>query len=59
MFQETNDSTLQKLYDVKIKPYENQEMFTNASMGIERIRTEFHGFMVKKLYTKPQEKLCT
>lgn len=36
---------LRKLYDEKIKPYENKA-FTDAPKGIERIRTEFHGFMV-------------
>jgi len=35
---------------MKIKPYDESKSFTNASMGIERIRTEFHGFMVDIFY---------
>ncbi|XP_026805088.1 uncharacterized protein LOC113548417 [Rhopalosiphum maidis] len=45
---ETTNEILRKLYDMKIKPYDESKSFTNASMGIERIRTEFHGFMVEK-----------
>ncbi|XP_060851638.1 glutamate receptor ionotropic, delta-1-like [Rhopalosiphum padi] len=47
-FNETTNEILRKLYDMKIKPYDESKSFTNASMGIERIRTEFHGFMVEK-----------
>jgi len=35
---------------VKIKPYDENNSFTDASRGIERIRTEFHGFMVEIFY---------
>ncbi|CAH1738067.1 unnamed protein product [Aphis gossypii] len=47
-FNETTNEILRKLYDVKIKPYDENNSFTDASRGIERIRTEFHGFMVEK-----------
>jgi len=35
---------------MKIKPYNENNSFTDASRGIERIRTEFHGFMVEIFY---------
>lgn len=45
MFQETDDSDLKKLYKTKMVPYGNKT-FVKTAEGIERIRTEFHGFMV-------------
>ncbi|XP_029347065.1 ionotropic receptor 75a-like [Acyrthosiphon pisum] len=47
-FNETTNEILRKLYDMKIKPYDENNSFTDAQKGIERIRTEFHGFMVEK-----------
>jgi len=35
---------------MKIKPYDENNSFTDAQKGIERIRTEFHGFMVEIEY---------
>lgn len=48
MFQETTSPLLRKLYDTRVKPYDEDKAFTDASSGIERIRTEFHGFMVSE-----------
>ncbi|XP_050060032.1 glutamate receptor ionotropic, kainate glr-3-like [Aphis gossypii] len=45
-FEETEDSDLKKLYKTKMVPYGNKA-FVKTAEGMERIRTEFHGFMVE------------
>ncbi|CAI6365967.1 unnamed protein product [Macrosiphum euphorbiae] len=45
-FEETEDSELRKLYKTKMVPSGNKS-FVRAAEGIERIRTEFHGFQVE------------
>ncbi|CAH1738068.1 unnamed protein product [Aphis gossypii] len=45
-FDETDDPLLRKLYDKKMKSHE-KDMYTEASTGIARIRTEFHGFLIE------------
>lgn len=48
-FQETDDPELKKLYRNKILPAKNLA-FIKSSEGVEKIRTEFHGFLVEKQY---------
>lgn len=43
--QETDDLYLRRLYNKKMKPNPPLSRFTIASEGINRIRTEFHGFL--------------
>eukprot|EP00102_Acyrthosiphon_pisum_P025866 XP_016663076.1 PREDICTED: glutamate receptor ionotropic, delta-1-like [Acyrthosiphon pisum] len=45
-FEETEDLELRKLYKTKIVPSGNKS-FVRAAEGMERIRTEFHGFQVE------------
>uniref|UniRef100_A0A2S2NTB4 Glutamate receptor delta-1 subunit n=1 Tax=Schizaphis graminum TaxID=13262 RepID=A0A2S2NTB4_SCHGA len=45
-FDESDDPLLRKLYDKKMKSHE-KDMYTEASTGITRIRTEFHGFLIE------------
>lgn len=50
IIQETEDPLLRKLYDKKMKSYNRPQRFTLASEGIDKIRTEFHGFMVRRIH---------
>ncbi|VVC30078.1 Ionotropic glutamate receptor [Cinara cedri] len=45
---ESRDPIIRKLYETKITPYYESDLFTDAAKGTERICTEFHGFMVEK-----------
>ncbi|XP_060852766.1 glutamate receptor ionotropic, kainate glr-3-like [Rhopalosiphum padi] len=45
-FDESDDPLLRKLYDKKMKSHD-KDMYTEASTGITRIRTEFHGFLIE------------
>lgn len=45
IFQETDDPLIESLYKSKIKAAGN-EGFIKTSKGIEKIRTQFHGFQV-------------
>ncbi|XP_022171946.1 glutamate receptor ionotropic, kainate 4-like [Myzus persicae] len=45
-FEETEDAELKKLYRTKMVP-SGKKAFVKAAEGMERIRTEFHGFQVE------------
>jgi len=52
LIQESNDPILKMLYDKKIKARTLKKSITDTTVGISRIRTEFHGFIVS-------DKSCT
>ncbi|XP_050546126.1 uncharacterized protein LOC126908256 [Daktulosphaira vitifoliae] len=45
-FEKTDDPLVKKLFDNKMKP-SGDKKFTNATEGLNRIQTEFHGFVVE------------